>query len=344
MAAVTSANADKTSAEVITFVSSGWTGGQTITLTSPLTLSNTSESITIDGTFGSSGTITVSGGNASSIFQINAKVTATLENLTITGASSNSDGAGIFNQGTLAINSCTVSNNTVNGNGGALYNERGTVTMNNCTIIGNTAIGGGNTAGCGAFVQQDDGGSSPYNVSKLTVTNCTISNNNAAQGSAFNFSGTVTISGTTISNTATTGGQAILDGGGTLLVENKSSISGYVSGVIYATQFQGTNPTVTIDNSTISGNKGGAIYADAGTALIVQNNSLIQNNSGSNGGGIYFAGATLTIQGGAGRVDDQRQYRQRQRRRHRHRQRHGHDDRQHGLRQHRNRHFERRRR
>src|SRR5262249_6283192 len=93
--------------------------------------------------------LSVSGNQASPVFQIDGGVTATISGLTITkgnsAGSANNGGGGLFNEGTLTLTNCTVSGNTCLGpdtvatiGGGGLFNE-GTVMLTNCTVSGNTS-------------------------------------------------------------------------------------------------------------------------------------------------------------------------------------------------------------
>ena len=114
-------------------------------------------------------------------------------------------------------------------------------------------------------------GGAILNVGDLTINNSTFSNNHAGEngGAVAHFGGTATITGSTFSgNTANFYGGAI-----------------------------GNAATMSITNSTISGNsafKGGGILA-GGTLTI--NNSTITGNTvtGSFGGGIYNSGATTLV-------------------------------------------------
>ena len=54
--------------------------------------------------------LSVSGNGNSRVFEISSGVTATLSGMTITGGSSH-DGGGIYNDGMLAIDACTISGN-----------------------------------------------------------------------------------------------------------------------------------------------------------------------------------------------------------------------------------------
>jgi hypothetical protein len=65
-----------------------------------------------------------------------------LQRLRITGGNG-PQGGGIFNDGTLTIESCTVTNNITGGSGGGIHNE-GSLTATDLIVSDNlTAIGGG---------------------------------------------------------------------------------------------------------------------------------------------------------------------------------------------------------
>ena len=87
--------------------------------------------------------VTVSGGGASRVFQVDGGVTATFSDLTITKGSTTTNGAGLYNMGgTVSLTNCTVSSNvnTVGStNGGGLCNNGGTLTLTNCTVANNSA-------------------------------------------------------------------------------------------------------------------------------------------------------------------------------------------------------------
>ena len=165
--------------------------GNTITLTSGELL--ISRNLTIDASTLPNG-LTISGHNASRVFNI-AAGTVNLSCLTITGGNSfNGTGAGIENAGTLNIS--------------------------RCTVVGNTT-GGGNLGG----------GINNDNI--LNVTNCTIANNIAGYGGGIcSYTGTqLAISQSTIcGNVALAGGGGLLAGGtaaaisGTIVARNSSPI------------------------------------------------------------------------------------------------------------------------
>jgi hypothetical protein len=211
--------------------------GQTITLTSGEVL--ISHNVTIAGP--GAGQLTVSGNNASRVFEV-AKSTksVTLSGLTISKGSANGSttfkGGGIYNAGTL-----TVSNSTLSGNssaaGGGIANS-GTLTVSGSTLSGNTA---------------DRGGGIFSSIGTVTVSNSTISSNTANQGGAIYLrDGALTVSGTTLSsNVATRGGGILNSQQGTLTISG-STLSGNSASEGGGIENFGT---VTVNNSSrITGN------------------------------------------------------------------------------------------
>ena len=66
-------------------------------------------------------------------------VTAALTGLTISAGSA-TDGGGIYNQGTLSVSNCNITDNSVgySGYGGGIYNLGGDLTLTNSTVANNT--------------------------------------------------------------------------------------------------------------------------------------------------------------------------------------------------------------
>lgn len=145
----------------------------------------------------------------------------------------------------------------VEGNGGGILNNGGTLTITDSTISGNTAIDSGGAV-------YDSGGA-------LSITNSTISGNTSQQGSGiFSNGGTIMLLKSTLSNNLADG-----DGGG-----------------IYMNN-PGTDPHLTITNSTLSGNSaiggvGGGVLC--GGTILVTNSTIAGNMSSGTGGGIFNVG------------------------------------------------------
>ena len=117
--------------------------------------------------------VTVSGGGASRVFQVDGGVTTSFSGLTITGGSTSGPGGGVnVNGGTATLTDCTISGNTsgngggFGGYGGGLNNAGGDVTLNGCTIGGNSV---GDGSGGGGLATLTDG--------TTTLSNCTVSDN-----------------------------------------------------------------------------------------------------------------------------------------------------------------------
>ncbi len=184
----------------------------------------------------------VSGNNASSVFQVDSSSVATISSLTVTNGNSTTNGGGISNAGGLTISDIVVSNNTAAQNGGGIYNTSG-VAINFSTVSGNTAGGnGGGIETSNNFTLYDStvsgntatgNGGGIDNSAVLYVTQDTIAGNTASDGAAIEneTAGTATIAQSTV-----TGNTATSQNGGT--VSNQNSNSG----------------AVTITNSIVAGN------------------------------------------------------------------------------------------
>ncbi|MEH2276016.1 MAG: DUF4347 domain-containing protein [Nostoc sp.] len=248
-----------------------------ITLTSgQLTIT---DDVTILGTGASK--LTVSGKNASTIFEISGLATdAIIDGLAIASGSikvnrnsilslanisvsDNTAESGISNSGILGLTNTSVFGNTQGG----IYNG-GTLSLTNSSIRGNTG-------GSGIF---NDGSSGKTGT--LSLTNSSISGNTANSGGGiYNQGGTLRLTNSTVS------GNSAKFGGGIFNGDDGSYFSG----------------SATLTNSTISGNTaledGGAIYN--GNAYVGNNELTIisttinhntadsDGNGTGNGGGIF---------------------------------------------------------
>ena len=229
-----------------------------------LELSDTAESVTISDGPGQ-GPVTISGNNASRVFQVDQGVTATLSGLTIAGGSTSGNGGGLDNFGTTTLSGCTISGNRSVKYGGGLYNEKGgTAALSGCTISGNSAVFGGGLE----------------NVGTVTLSGCTISGNSANyDGGLGNYNGQVTLTDCTISGNSahSGGGVGIFGGTADLTACSISDNTGSQSvGGLYG------SGTTTLTDTIVAGNSGSGGHADDVSGNVTGSFNLI--GSGGSGG------------------------------------------------------------
>jgi parallel beta-helix repeat protein len=236
--AVNLANALPT-ADTITF-SSLFNTAQTITLTGgQLTLTD-SATTTISGPAAG---VTISGNNASRVFGIEQGASAALSGLTITGGHTSVNGAGVIgagagvlNQGTATLTNCNVSGNSATNRGGGVYTSGGaTTTMTNCTVSGNTT---GVSEGNGVD-----------NFGTMTLTDCTIRDNNGSDGDGMVNFGTATLTRCTINGNVGRDGGGLFNGGTATLTDCTISGNSAISGGGVFNQ-----AAIALTNCTVSGN------------------------------------------------------------------------------------------
>ena len=140
-------------------------GDYTINLASELSVN---QDVIIDGT---GRAIMINGGGARRVVSTTVGSSVTLNRLNIAGGNTNSNGAGIYNNGALrVINSAVTNNNATTSNGGGIFNN-GTLNVVNSTLSGNNAASGG----------------ALYNetVKTAEVTNSTLASNTATNGGGY---------------------------------------------------------------------------------------------------------------------------------------------------------------
>ncbi len=155
-------------------------------------------------------TTVLDGGGSSNVLWIGGGNTVTLSGITIQNGSA-SEGAGIYNYGTLSLTQVIVTNNTASSLGGGILNG-GVLTITNSTISNNTSTSQGagifNTGGQlwldkVAIVNNDANGNTGgiHNQSGGTadLTNVTISGNNG-YGMLSTASAVITATNSTIAN------------------------------------------------------------------------------------------------------------------------------------------------
>nr|NQU92321.1 T9SS type A sorting domain-containing protein [Bacteroidota bacterium] len=178
----------------------------------------------------------------------------TLENMTIRHGKTNELGGGIYinTDGTVDINSCTVSNNYSQYGGGVSISSSSTANIDNSSIINNnsTLRGGG-----------------IYAEGILNLTNSTVSENSAHDGGGiWNGGSNTDIVNSTVTNNIATGTTQY--GGG---------------GVVNASNIDIVNSTVT-GNTTLGPYGGGGILNYSSTMYLL--NTIVTNNTASSGGDI----------------------------------------------------------
>ncbi|HZI61741.1 MAG TPA: Ig-like domain-containing protein, partial [Pyrinomonadaceae bacterium] len=266
--------------------------------------------------------ITISGNNASRMFNINTGMTVAILDLTLTNGRSadgadggagvggfGEDGGAIFNNGTLTLTRVNVTNSRSGdggdstsipgeaGKGGGIYTT-GSLMMIDCEVSGNVAgnggSGGSNPGGGG------DGGGIFVFTGTAALTGVTLDNNTAGDGAGgsggglfVRFTTTVTIIASEITNNDSGGntgaegfGGGVFNNGVLTVVSStisNNSTDGFGGGIIN----QGTG-NLTLVNSTISGNHSAlgshGLLNDSGTTMLLSN-CTITNNSPSSGTG-----------------------------------------------------------
>ena len=243
----------------------------------------TNAAYTIDG----GGVITLSGGNANRVLNVQANAALTLTNLSVIDGNAGADYGGcIFNfSGKLRLDNVTLQNCRTADSylGGAIYTSGGWLTVSGSRILSSTSSHGG-----GIF----SGGT-------LVIVNSRIADNRATagDGGGLNVTGNASISGSQIERNQASGG----DGGGlyaasasnltiqnSLLASNVTTVTTFASGGgLYSLG------SLMVTNSILSANLaryGGGL--DSEGAALLNNATLSGNRATTTGGGIINAGYT----------------------------------------------------
>ena len=259
---------------VITFAPS--MSGKTITLNgSEIPLNN---NVFIDAS-NLTAPVTISGNNASRVFNIAAGAIVAVQRVNVTDAFTNDPfgGGGIRNQGSLILIECTLTRNS-SVTGGGIRND-GTVTLIESVLSGNS----GSNSGGGL-----------YNQGTATLTRSTLAENQASQlgGGIWSNFGTLTLNQSTVSGNsgASGGGIATTDGPATL---NQCTISGNPARTYGGGIYQ-SNSAVVVNQCTISGNSagfdGGALKKFGNAPTEITNSITTGNMPDDINGGFTGAG------------------------------------------------------
>ena len=294
--AVGQANANP-GTDSIVFDSTVFSTSHTITLTAGQLDLSDSATTTIVGP--GAGLLSISGNNASRVFEIDNGAWADLHGLTITGGSVNGGGisgmgGGLLNDGgNVTLTDCNVSGNTASLNGGGIAGI-GATTLSHALITNNSAIGSGGGLGFGGGV---------YSYGPLTVTDTTISGNSVskfiqAKGGGVFSNGPLTVTRSTISGNSVAGIEA--GAGGIVSQDPYMTMTDSVVSGNSSTGGAGGMSILggTLTNMTVSGNTavqgGGGIFSSE-HLLIMSQCTVSGNTTHGNGGGIYaISGIDLT--------------------------------------------------
>ncbi len=243
--------------------------------------------------------LAVSGNSASRIFSFAADKTSLMSGLTLRDGGQSglligaTTGGGVFNQGTLTLTDCTLSNNGAHGgnalltgsggsgNGGAIYNAVGaTLTLNRCTLSGNSATGGKGADASfkgGPSNGGNGSGGAIYNAAgaSLTIKNCTFFNNSASGGPGGN------------------GDTGAGGGAGNGAVFNQGTLSVTACTLSGNQGTGGAGGTGSAGTNGAPGKGSGGLSANGGASTV--RNTISVGNSGDNGGGADMDGPFTSL-------------------------------------------------
>jgi len=262
---------------------------QTITLGATLVLSETAGPEVIDGP--GVGIVTISGGGAVRVFEVDSGVTATLSGMTITGGSVGGNGGGLFNSGSLTVDDSKFDANRASRGGGALGNT-GHIDLLNSGFADNSA------QSTGGAVSDSGSGS---------ISGCTFSSNSAGSwggGISVN-SGALTIINTSIDDNTSGywGGGLVVKHGAALTADNASLDGNYANAFGGGIEIMGT---ATITNSTFTSDvayhNGGGIANNG--SLTATGDVFLSDDAQNNDGGGYAGGGYGNLGGGSAVIAD----------------------------------------
>ncbi len=265
----------------------------------PLSVSSTVTTLTIKGAGEAQTTIDATALD-NTAFEIAAGANVTLTQLTLTNATAPPGGLGAEGTG---------GQGGEGSSGGAISNQ-GTLTIDDAAITNSTAGGGGagGTGGAGqpggSGGQGGDGGA-VYNTGSLTLTGATLSGDKAGAGGEGGAGGADTDASSTggPGGPGAQGGEggAILNAGGTVTITD-STLSGNAAGVAGAGAAGGSGTSVGGAGGDGGDAAGGGAIAGSGMGTITITNSTFASNNGGNGGqgGAGATGGTTGGDGGSG--------------------------------------------
>jgi hypothetical protein len=292
------------------------TGGGTITFNCgavPHTIILTSYKLISDNTEIQGGDrITLSGGNATSIFMVSSKATLTLRDIILTHAYgtfgtirnfgtlnligsqitygySTASGGAIENYGEVNLTNAALAHNDAANKAGALFNDWGEVIIDNSQVFSNTSqsdsgaiynnFGTMNTHNSQVYdnksldCSSNSRGGGIFNIGILTVTQSAISNNDASNGGGIYNAGTIELENVTIEGNSVYG-----------------ACYGNVGGMINENQATVVNSEFT---NNVGSSYGGGLYNVSDSQMTITDSTFTKNHSW--GGGAIFNSGTLTL-------------------------------------------------
>ena len=240
-----------------------------ITLTSGEILINSNISIIKTG----ASSLSVSGTNASRVFNIAADSAVTINNLKIINGRVEGSGGGVLNAGTLTVINSTISDNTAlysnaasgEVDGGGIFNS-GLLELRTSTVTNNTVqvttlgkANGGGLANTGTLSIAESS----------VISNSAMGKSDSLGGGIFNFGAMSVVNSTVGNNTATTNAPSSKSLGGGL--------------------FNGSQGALTLRNSTVSFNRVSGPTTDCGGifnttgASVTASNTIFSDNIGTGG-------------------------------------------------------------
>lgn len=283
-------------------------GSTPITIVSTTFLGGTYNNVTING----GGRITLSGGNATHLFEVADTGALTLRNLRITRALNATEGGAIYAVGALVIDNVTFdSNRSSGGDGGAIWSTGG-LTIRNSRFVNNEAATGGailasspNTITIESSTFDNNRASSSLGyggallaggTGAIKVVNSVFTDNTSTYGAGIYAAGSGTLEverSTFANNTTQFGGSAILSQRPvtlrqSLIVGNSASAMG-TGGALYA------QVEATIINSTFHGNVGPGVELGGSSSVSIINSTIAHGRSGGFQGGYGILAGAGTV-------------------------------------------------
>jgi predicted outer membrane repeat protein len=215
--------------------------------------------------------VRVSGGGASGVFTVYTGTRASLGALTIHGGNTQW-GAGIYNGGTLFLDRVTLRDNT--GRAGAAVYNAGTMTATDTTFANNT-------------VEWNGGAIYDYYGGSSTLRRCTLNNNTAglSGGAIAKVDGDMVLEDTVVrDNVGASAGGIFSRSASTRLVRSRvehNTAQNGSGGGIFNTAYGVTTVTLVdtqVTANTASGN-GGGVYNQSGAQLVLQGSSAVTGNA-----------------------------------------------------------------